>query len=130
MQFLNPWITPEPRRHPWIEWQEKLMLERAVLEGVEIQIQLSHNYQQNLQVLYLQLLHAQDELQQRNNQLLHREAQLRYETHRMALLQNCNRELINDLGAARKEKRANRDVAMDMIRKITNVFNESIPKLQ
>lgn len=130
LRFLNHWITPEPRLNPWLEWQYKLLLQEEVLQGYQAQVQLFVYYQNQLQELTRRLEFAHDDLQQRTNQLRFREAQLRHQTQKLMILWQQNHEIAATLELVRVQKRENREVAIQMIRNVTQIFNDSIPKIQ
>lgn len=129
-QFFNPWITPEPARHPWIEWMERLLLEEQLRNSIDAQAWLFNYFQQLVQQLQYQLHFTQEELLQRTNQFLHSQKQLRFQIQENIALRRRNQQLVTDLGTAREAKRTNRDLATRIIRKVTEVFNVTIPQLQ
>lgn len=129
LRFINPWITPEPRQHPWIEWQHRLMLEWMVQTGIDMQVQMYVFCNNQLHVMHQQLLNAREELQRRTNELLYSQEQVRYQQRQITALQQSEYQLAMDLGTARQEKRDNRDSIMNLMHRITNVFNETIPNI-
>lgn len=130
LRFMNPWITPEPAQNPWIQWQQRLLLKHQLQRSEDAQVRLYVYYQHRLNQLDAQLIFTQEELQQRTNELLFGQQQLRYQAQQIAVLQNQYLCLVNDLGAARQERQINRDLAVSLIRRITQIFHDIIPQIQ
>lgn len=127
---MNPWITPEPRSHPWLEWQIKLILQEQVVRGINAQIHLYDYYQQRLNDLNHQLQFAHEALQQRTNQLLFREDQLCQRTQEVIALRQQIEQMVGDIGVARQERTENRNLAVNLIKNITQIFNDTIKNLR